>query len=200
VVGKPRRQPRPGFLNKDNAQPMPITSKSASLVRFTWNLKDLPPGSLEMPKPFVLRTANKNEADEAVTIVQASYNLDPAWSGCALYINDTVLPGVIKAMAREPSCLFVLHGNRVIGISAYNSEPEGDGVHLVSGPCVITEYRSRGIGAALLSATLDTLRERGVMKATGKTRPNSPSAKYLYTKFGGKPVAPAPAPAEANVA
>lgn len=178
---------------------MAIASQPVPLVRFTWNLKELQPGSLEMPKPFVLRTADKDETDEAIAIVQASYNLDPSWSGCAMHTRDTVLPGVSKAMTREPSCLFVLHGNRVIGVSAYNCEPEDGGVHLVSGPCVITEYRSRGIGAALLFATLDALRERGGTVATGQTRPNSPSAKYLYSKFGGKPVAAA-IPVEANAA
>ena len=181
---------------------MPIQSRPTELVRFTWDLKDLPTDAGEISAPFVLRTAAEQEADEALAIVQASYNLDPEWSGCASHIKDTVLPGVMKTLAKEPTCLFVQHGNRVIAASVFDCEPDKDGVNLVSGPCVLIEYRSRGIGGTLLAATLETLRNRGLTNATGQTRPNSPSAKYLFTKFGGKPVSNAApvAPAEANAA
>jgi hypothetical protein len=175
---------------------MSIQSRPIELERFAWDLKALPDGAGEISAPFVLRHAGEQEADEVLTLVQASYNLDPEWSGCASHIKDTVLPGVMRTLAKEPSCLFVQHGNRVIAASVYDCEPGKDGVHLVSGPCVLIEYRSRGIGAALLGATLEALRNRGLNEATGHTKPKSPSAKYLFTKFGGKPaVFPRPAPA-----
>lgn len=181
---------------------MPIESRPVVLIGYSWNLKELPAVLGELPAPYVLRTAGEQEADEAVAIVQASYNLDPEWSGCAMHTKGAVLPGVIKTLAKEPTCLFVQHGNRVIAASVYDCEPEDGGVHLVGGPCVLMEYRYRGIGAALLGATLDALRTRGVAEAIGRTRPNSTSAKYLCTKFGGKPVVeePQPAPAEADAA
>jgi len=181
---------------------MPIEIKPVALARFAWVLKDLPPGAGEIPAPFILRTAGEQEVDEAVTIVQSSYNLDPEWSGCAMHIKGTVLPAVMKALAKEPTCLFVQHGNRVIAASVFDCEPGAEGVHLVSGPCVLIEYRNRGIGGALLGATLDALRSRGLAEATGHTRPNGPSAKYLAGKFGGRPEikSAAPAPAEAEAA
>jgi GNAT superfamily N-acetyltransferase len=125
--------------------------------------------------------------------VQASYNLDPEWSGCSAHITATVLPGSIKTLAKEPTCLFVQHGNRVIAASIYDPEPEPGGVHLVTGPCVLIEYRNRGIGGALLGATLEALRERGISEVIGHTRPKSASARYLCTKFGGKEAATEPA-------
>ena len=182
---------------------MPIPSRPTALARFSWNLKELPQSAAEIPAPFTLRAAGEQEKDEAISLVQASYNLDPEWSGCATHIGTTILPGSIKAMAKEPNCLFVQHGNRVIAASIFEPEPEAGGVHLVSGPCVLIEYRSRGIGGALLGATLEALRERGVTEVFGQTRPKSPSAKYLYTKFGGKEVpveTPAPEEAQANAA
>lgn len=177
---------------------MSIPSRPVALVRFSWDLKQLPPGAGEVSKPFILRTAGEQEADEALAIVQASYNLDPEWSGCALHIKGTVLPRVMKALAKEPTCLFVQHGNRVIAASVFDCEPGPDEVHLISGPCVLTEYRNRGIGGALLGATLDALRARGAAEALGQTRPNSPSAKYLCPKFGGQQVRQqiVPAPVE----
>ena len=182
---------------------MAIESRPIALVRFSWNLKELPEGCGALPKPYVLRTAGEQEADEALAVVQSCYNLDPEWSGCAQHTQGTVLPGVIQALAKEPTCLFVLHGNRIIAASVYDGDPPEGGVHLVSGPCVLIEYRNRGIGGALLAATLDALRAKGLPEATGRTRPNSPSAKFLYSKFGGRPVPPkpaAPAPVEANAA
>ena len=165
---------------------MPIETKPVALARFAWLLKDLPANAGEISAPYVLRTAGEQETDEAVAIVQSSYNLDPEWSGCAMHIKGTVLPMVMKTLAKEPTCLFVQHGNRVIAASVFEWEPESGGVHLVSGPCVLIEYRNRGIGGTLLGATLDALRARGVTQAFGQTRPNSPSAKYLCSKFGGR--------------
>lgn len=182
---------------------MSIPSRPVALERFSWNLQAFPGAPEEMFKPFVLRSAGEQETDEAAAIVQASYNLDPEWSGCALHIKGTVLPGVMKTLAKEPTCLFIQHGNRVIAASVYDPAPEEGGVHLVSGPCVLVEYRNRGIGGALLAATLDALRNRGVLEAFGATRPKSPSSRYLCPKFGGKPVrveTPVEAPEQADAA
>ncbi len=179
---------------------MSIKSRPVALARYSWNLQELPSGAGDIAAPFVLRTAGDQEADEAVSLVQASYNLDPEWSGCALHIKGTVLPAVMKALAKEPTCLFVQHGNRVIAASVFDCEPATGEVHLISGPCVLIEYRNRGLGGALLGATLQALRERGLAEATGWTRPNSASSKYLCPKFGGKKVPesePAPVKAEA---
>jgi hypothetical protein len=176
---------------------MSIQSRPVELQRFLWDPKQLPEGAGDLSAPFVLRGASEQEADEALSIIQASYNLDPEWSGCASHIKDTVLPGVMKTLAKEPTCLFVQHGNRIIAASVYDCEPEDGGVHLVSGPCVLSEYRSRGIGGALLGATLGALRSRGLTEVAGQTKPKGPSAKYLFTKFGGKAAAnPAPAATE----
>lgn len=172
---------------------MPIPSKPVTLARFRWKLADLKPGECPVPKPFVLREAGEQELDDALRVVQASYNLDPEWSGCAKHVNDGVIPGVKRVFAGTPTCLFLQHGNRVIAASVYDSEPE-DGIHLVTGPCVLIEYRNRGIGGALLHATLEALRERGVTEAFGQTRPGTPSAKFLCSKYGGQQVSGPPSP------
>jgi len=167
---------------------MPIPSKPAALVRFRWKLSDLPPGQVPIPGPYTLRAAGEQEMEDALRVIQASYNLDPEWSGCAKHIDEVVLPGVRRAFEDEATCLFLLHGNRVIAASAYDPEP-ADGIHLVSGPCVLIEYRSRGIGGALLHATLEALRTHGATEACGHVRPGTPSAKFLCTKFGGQQIA-----------
>jgi len=171
---------------------MPIPSKPAILSRFRWKLADLQPDAVSVPAPFTLRPAGEQELVEALRVVQASYHMDPDWSGCAKHINDVILPGLRRAFGDEATCLFMLHGNRIIAASAYDPDPT-DGVHLVTGPCVFMEYRNRGIGGALLHATLEALRTRGVTEAVGLARPGTPSAKFLCRKFGGQQL-PAPTP------
>jgi GNAT superfamily N-acetyltransferase len=166
-----------------------IPSKPIKLVRFRWNLQDFPTEPPQFPKPYKLREAEKHELSDAMAVVKASYNLDPEWSGYGKHVEDAVLPGLKECFEDEVQCLFVFHGNRVIAASAFTSEP-GDNVHLVTGPCVLIEYRNRGIGGALLAATLSALRSRGVREATGQTRPRTPSAKFLFSKFGGVEFAP----------
>jgi len=183
---------------------MPIPSKPAQLIRFRWDLASLKPGEVAMPGPYTLRQAGEQEMDDALLVVQASYNLDPEWSGCAKHIDEVVLPGVRRVFQKEATCLFLQHGNRIIAASVYDPEPE-DGIHLISGPCVFIEYRNRGIGGALLHATLEALRARGITEAVGQVRPGTPSAKFLCTKFGGQQTASSPsqsrpAPIETAVA
>lgn len=175
---------------------MLIPTKPVALAKFRWSLAALPPEASQPPKPLSLRTAGEQELEDALRVIQSSYELDPEWSGCAKHLEDFVLPMTKKAFSGEATCLFVQHGNRVIAASAFLPEPGDAGIHLVSGPCVLSEYRNRGIAGALLAATLEALRARGLKEAVGQTRPNSPAGKYLGRKFGGQPIPP-PRPAEA---
>ena len=195
MVGLPRGRPRIGLLesNSTKRERMAIPSKPVQLAKFRWSLADLNVPSPGITKPFTLRTAGDQEIEDALRVLEASYDLDPEWSGCDKYVEQTVIPGAKRALAGDGLCLFVLHGNRVIGASVYNPEPGEEDVHLVSGACVLIEYRSRGIGGSLLGATLEALKSCGLTEAIGRTRPNSPSAKFLCRKFGGQPVvAPRP--------
>lgn len=175
---------------------MAIPSKPIKLVKFRWKTAGVPAGAASIPKPFVLREAGEQELDDALRVIRASYDLDPEWSGCAKHVQEFVLPGIKKAFDSGACCLFVQHGNRVIAASAYLPEPGDAGVHLVSGPCVLSEYRNRGIAGTLLAATLEALASRGVKEAIGQARPYTPATKYLCVKFGGE-VLPAPVTANA---
>ena len=169
---------------------MPIPSKPVPLMDFRWSLSSLPADVAAIPKPFTLRTAGDQEIEDALRVVESSYDLDPEWSGCDKHVEQSVIPVAKKALSGAGECLFILHGNRVIAASVYQPEPADGEVHLVSGPCVLIEYRNRGLGGSLLGATLDALRARGLAEALGRTRPNGPSAKFLCRKFGGQPVTP----------
>jgi hypothetical protein len=77
----------------------------------------------------------------------------------------------------------VFHGERIVAASVFLVNEDAD-FQLASGPCVLSEYRSRHVGAWLLQATLYELQEQGLKHATGVCKQHSVLAKYLYPKFG----------------
>jgi GNAT superfamily N-acetyltransferase len=83
----------------------------------------------------------------------------------------------------DPSCIVSLHGQRVIGASLLDADPDV-GNHLLSGPMLLhEEYRNRGVGSGLLAASLLFLRDKGLSKVRGVTRANSTVSRFVYTKF-----------------
>ena len=81
--------------------------------------------------------------------------------------------------------LVLTHGPRIIAASVLNTEVDADS-HLVSGPCVLSEYCNRGLGTALLHASLLQLREAGLTKAAAITKENTAAGKFVYRKFGAE--------------
>ena len=75
-----------------------------------------------------------------------------------------------------PSCVVAQHGSRIIGVSVLDADPDSLN-HLSSGPVILHEYRNRGLGSALLAASLNFLRQEGLSKVRGVTRANSTAAR-----------------------
>ena len=74
---------------------------------------------------------------------------------------------------------------RIVGYSAL-LPIEGEGPQLLSGIIMDYEYQRRGLGLALLQASLRHLADKGLEKASVITREGVPAARYLYPKFGGR--------------
>ena len=81
--------------------------------------------------------------------------------------------------------IVITHGPRIIATSVLNSDPDADS-NLISGPCVLSEYCNRGLGTALLHASLKQLGEAGLLQVAAITKENSTSCKFLYPKFGSE--------------
>jgi GNAT superfamily N-acetyltransferase len=165
--------------------------KQLPLATFRWKLGDVTTDKLVLPKPFTCRAADGEELATAERVVKSAYALDPVWSGSSRYLEGVVLPGLRRCFEEDVTCIVVQHGNRIIGASGYLAEPTEDECHLVTGPCVLMEYRNRGLGSALLQVTLQELRKLGLSEAAGRTRPSSPVSGQFYAKFGGVMDAPA---------
>ena len=161
-------------------------------VSFTWDLAkaDLP--ELTLPRQYRITIARAEEQEELERVINKSLALDPSWNSTLHEVKALVASSVARTVSAESARRLVLrHGTRMIGgtlLAADTSAPE----QLVPGPCLLMEYRNRGLGTLLLHAALRQLRDAGLPRACAITREGSPVARFVYPKFGGTsaPIAP----------
>jgi ribosomal protein S18 acetylase RimI-like enzyme len=158
---------------------------SISWLRFEWDLKTLSADELNLPPPFVLTRADKDDEHAVRNVALNSFGMDTGWSDIQRIFAETILRHVQAGFQRSPpDCVIVQHGSRIIGASIVDPSAEAEN-HLTTGPCVLHEYRGRGVGTALLEASLVTLQQSGVGRAYGVVRDKTAAARFLYRKFGG---------------
>jgi ribosomal protein S18 acetylase RimI-like enzyme len=163
------------------------TVRAMKLVRwkrFTWELAKLPPADAHLPGHFVVRPAAKEDAKAVREVIFSAFSLDAAWSDTLKTFSGRLEAQLEGAFARpDPTALVVTHGQRVIAASLLTYDPDADN-HLLSGPCVLAEYRNRGLGTALLHKSLEYLQEAGLTSALAVCKEMAPASKFVYRKFG----------------
>ena len=154
-----------------------------SWICFEWKTSALP-AAAEIASPFFIRPAEKAEEESVGKMISSAFSMDPTWGDItrALLENARLAIGVAFADA-SPSCLVLLHGHRIIGASLLDANPASEN-HLLTGPCILHEYRNRGLGTGLLRGSLAFLGEHQVDTARGITRAQSATARFIYSKFG----------------
>ncbi len=159
-------------------------------LRFTWDLEKIPSGENAVETPYSLRPATSEETETIQKVTATSFSMDSGWGDLQSPFVERIRKQVAAAFGKEArnQCLALLHGSRIIGSSVLCLDPDAT-THLMTGPCVLHEYRSRGLGSQLLHATLHALRESGLKTAHGITRDKTITARFIYTKFGGVPAA-----------
>ena len=151
--------------------------------RFTWQLKQLPPPDHKLPGHFIVRPATREEARAVAHVVITAFSLDSTWSDTLNLFRERLEMQLDLAFQRESfPAIVITHGPRIIATSVLNTDTEADS-NLVSGPCVLSEYCNRGLGTALLHASLRQLAEIGMERAAGITKENTAACKFLYPKF-----------------
>jgi GNAT superfamily N-acetyltransferase len=197
MVGEPERSG--SILSEDRPNSF-IKSTMHSWVCFEWDVAtaDL---AVRTPTPLVVRGAERDEEKTVSKVVRTAFSMDSAWGDISRRLDEAMEKFVDEAFDKSqgsPACVVALHGPRIIGVSVLEADPDSPN-HLVSGPMILHEYRNRGLGTALLAASLDFLRGKGLAKVRGVTRANSTAARFIYTKFSGHPIPysldPLPAPA-----
>jgi len=152
--------------------------------RFIWDLTKLPPYEHKLPAHYVFRAALREEAKAVNNVIITAFSLDSAWSDTLKIFRERLEIQIDQSFARESTpALVVTHGPRIIAASVISTDVDSDS-HLVSGPCVLSEYCNRGLGTSLLHQTLHQLRSAGLDQAAVVTKENTPACKFVFTKFG----------------
>ena len=88
--------------------------------------------------------------------------MDTGWSDIQKTFATTILRNVRAGFAKDPpDCMVVRHGSRIIGYLVFGTRGDAPN-HLTTGPCVLQEYRGRGLGSALLRGWLAACARRGL--------------------------------------
>jgi N-acetylglutamate synthase-like GNAT family acetyltransferase len=152
-------------------------------TRFTWDLAKLPAEGRVLDVHYHIRPVTREEEKTVRAVIWSSFALDMNWSDTLKTMKDWLEVRLDEVFEHKVvPCLVVTHGSRIIGASPLDPDPEAE-CHLVSGPCMLNEYRNRGIGTELLFQSLQALRETGFERARAITKGNVPVAKFVYTKF-----------------
>ncbi|MCX6968875.1 MAG: GNAT family N-acetyltransferase [Verrucomicrobia bacterium] len=155
-----------------------------SWICFEWKTSGLPKDGVSF-EPFVIRAAEKSEQESVAKSIKSAFSMDSVWGDVSRPLAEKIAAGIEAAfLLPEPSCVVLAHGSRVIGASVLDGSPDATN-HLSSGPCILHEYRNRGLASGLLAASLAFLQKKEIAVARGLTRANSITARFIYPKFGG---------------
>ncbi len=169
---------------------------SSDWLIFEWDLVTFAASTRLKIPPFVFRHADADDRETVEKVIRSAFSAEPPLSSrdSALIMSpeaacDTAFSGP------QIACVVVQHGTRIIGASAMDSS-EDTANHLLTGPCILQEYRNRGIGSALLFSSLEFLQDRGLEVARGRSRAQSTAGRFVYRKFDGRgtPIAIEPKP------
>lgn len=164
-------------------------------TRFSWDLTRLAPVYPAIDSHYRIRLATADDEKVVRTVVFSAFTLDQSWNFLLRDIREKLEDSLGEVFhGKQPErhekvdrgdrlCLVVTHGSRIIGASALTMARDADN-HLLTGPCILMEYRNRGLATALLAQSLLTLRDAGATTAHGLTKAASQTAQFIYSKFG----------------
>lgn len=154
-------------------------------TRFRWDLERLAKHPVPSPTPYTIRPVDREEEGIVRKVAQSSLAVDIGWSDAMKTVAPAMQKAIAETFLENPAhTLAVLHGVRIIGVSVIDAREEAEN-HLITGPCILHEYRNRGLGSALLRASLELLKAEGRREGRGLTRDRTIAARFVYPKFGG---------------
>ena len=156
-------------------------------VRFDWDLTKIPLQPIPLPPKHEIKVSTDAVVDSLWEGMQKAFLNEKGWiiqlEAHLDQLRRKIFPDG-KPLA-EMDILVLQHGARVVGVSALLAKAE-EPVQLLSGVVLDYEYQRRGLGTALLQASLRHLADRGLERASVITREGVTAARFLYPKFGGK--------------
>jgi predicted N-acetyltransferase YhbS len=150
---------------------------------FSWNLATLTAETPVLPHGLLLRSALKTEEQVVQALVERSFSTDSQWTGSYGRIADSLQERIHEAFRSQSTpALVIQHGPRIIAASCFSTDADADN-HLYCGPCVLPEYRSRGLASVLLLESLRTLKGMDVHVARAVCKEGTTASKFVYPKF-----------------
>lgn len=150
---------------------------------FNWNLPLLNEAPRPLPHGLILRHASRTDETVIQSLVERAFTTDAQWTGSYSRIADSLQERIHEAFrSQNLPALSIAHGPRIIAAACFSTDLDAEN-HLFCGPCVLPEYRSRGLGSALLLESLRTLKDLGVHVARGICKDGTTASKFVYTKF-----------------
>ena len=161
--------------------------KKTGWVNFVWDLAGDELSAITTPRRYRLSLVKAAEREQLQAVIEKSFALDPGWNAALHMIDAQVRSSTAAAFDSESANWLALqHGARIVGGTLLLMTDPDAPAQLVPGPCILMEYRNRGLGTLLLCSALRHLRDAGMIRACAKTRENSPAARFLYPKFRGQ--------------
>lgn len=154
-------------------------------VRHTWDLQaaDL---SAPFPSGYSQRSAGPAWKDIIFEIVIASYASDPVWSPVIANIARRMRARIEETIsATNADYILVEHAGVPIAVSGV-AEQHWTDQNLLTGICVLPSHQRRGVGSALLAASLRWLKDRGVLQARVYTEADSLADRKMYRRFASR--------------
>ncbi len=157
--------------------------KKTRWVNFVWDLAETKLPAIRAPRQFRLSLIKAAERRQLQEVIEKSFALDPGWNAALHMIDAQVKSSIAAAFNSESaSWLALQHGARIVGGTLLMSDPVGP-AQLLPGPCILMEYRNRGLGTLLLSSALHHLRDAGMTRACARTRGCSPAARFFVSEI-----------------
>jgi hypothetical protein len=156
----------------------------APWILFSWNLLQTDRLPTAPPDGLFLKIADKSDEREIQAVVARAFSFDQQWSGAYSRIAEPLEERVHQAFRHQPlPALALMHGSRIIAASCLSTDENAES-HLLSGPCVLPEYRSRGLASVLLGETLHQLQQAQLPVARAFCMDGTTASKFVYSKFG----------------
>lgn len=152
-------------------------------VRFDWNLAALPE-PIPFPAAYTVDSAHESDRDEMLRTVLNAYASDPIWQRhlSAILLRMTQRFDETLGLPNN-TYLVVRRRGWIVAVSGVARDHWTD-QNLLTGICVVPAHQRKGIGRALLLASLHAVKAFDRKTARVYTETNSLADRKIYRLFG----------------
>src|SRR5207245_3290890 len=144
--------------------------KKTRWVNFVWDLAETKLPATTAPRQYRLSVVKAEVREQLQEVIEKSFALDPGWNAALHMIDAQVKSSIAAAFDSESANWLALqHGARIVGGTLLMTDPDAP-AQRVPGPCILMEYRNRGLGTLLLCSALRHLRDAGLLRVSGEPR------------------------------